>query len=331
MKRIKLGNSGVSLSEISLGAGRLGDASVEDVCFAVADKYVELGGDTFDTARLYAGGNCDIALGKWIASRKIRDKIVVVTKGSHPTVSMFTSRLSKEEITADLDESLRVMNLDHSDVHILHRDDVKKPVGEIVDTLDSLVKSGKTRAVGVSNWTYTRIISAIEYARREGKTEPTVCQAHYSLALTTVPTTGDLTHLVINDSESPWYKESGFALMAFGSNASGWFVKQSALPDSALVNIDPYKIPQSSHRNGYYGGLPDNYRRLARLRKLSADTGYSLSAITTAYSRDSGVNATPLCAYSSVAQLEDSFGALKFTLTKEQVRFLETGSEDPNI
>jgi aryl-alcohol dehydrogenase-like predicted oxidoreductase len=64
---------------------------------------------------------------------------------------------------------------------------------------------------------------------------------------------------------------------------------------------------------------------LERLQKLSKETGYTLSAITTAYARDSGLNASPLCAYSSIGQLKDSFGALQFKLTKEQVKYLETG------
>ena len=317
MKTIGLGNK-VKLSEISLGAGGLGwgDSEAEERCFKIMDLYFELGGRSFDTARIYAGGNCDVSLGNWLKSRKVRDEAVIVTKGSHPNLdSMFVSRLSYDEIERDLDLSLKAIGTVYSDLHILHRDDVKKPVEEIVDSLDSLVKSGKTRAIGVSNWAATRIIQANEYAKSAGK-NPIVCtQMHYSLALTTTPATGDLTHVILNEPDVSWYKESQIALMAFGPQARGWFVKRTEGRelDAGLLR--------------YYDYLPENHRRLERLQKLSKETGYSLSAITTAYVRDSGLNASPLCAYSSIDQLKDSFGALEFVLTKEQVRYLETGDK----
>ena len=313
MNFIELYN-GVKLSEISLGAGALGspDPEIEKKCFSIMDMYVELGGTTFDSARIYAGGNCDAAMGRWLKSRSIRDRATIVTKGSHPNfATMFVSRLSREEIEGDLNESLKVMGIDHSDLHILHRDDVKKPVEEIVDSLDSLVKSGKTRAIGVSNWAASRIIQASAYAKSAGKSPIACLQAHFGLALTTTPSTGDLTHVILNEPDVTWFKESQFPLMAFGPQARGWFVARSE-----------GRQPKSG---GYYDALPENHRRLERLQKLSKETGYSLSALTTAYVRDCGLNASPLCAYSSVEQLKDSFGALKFRLTKSQVKFLETG------
>jgi len=312
MNFIELAN-GVKLSEISLGAGSLGWAD-DERCFAVMDLYVELGGTTFDSARVYADGNCDVSLGKWLKSRNIRDKVTIVTKGSHPDRSnMFVSRLSRGEIEGDLNLSLQAMGIEYSDLHILHRDDVKKPVEDIVDSLDALVKAGKTKTVGVSNWAASRIIQANNYAKSAGKT-PVVCsQAHFSLALTTTPTTGDLTHVILNEPDVGWYKESQIALMAFSPQANGWFVARAE-------GREPKPGPRAK-----YDFLPENHRRLERLVKLSHETGYSLSALTTAYVRDSGLNASPLCGYSNTEQLKDSFGALKFKLTKEQVRFLETG------
>lgn len=308
--------SGVKFSEIALGAGSLGSAEREENCFKIMDRYVELGGTTFDSARLYSSGNCDFAMGRWLKSRSCRNNVTIITKGSHPDPkSMFVSRLSDEEISRDLDESLAAMGIEYSDIHILHRDDVKKPVEEIVDSLDNLVKSGKTRAVGVSNWTASRIIQANRYAKSSGKTPVTCTQAHFSLAVTTPQSTGDLTHVPLDEIEVNWYKESGQAVLAFGPQARGWFVARAE-----------GRIPKDSPKR-YYDDWPENHRRIERLIKLSSEIGYSLSALTTAYVRDSGMNAVPLCAFSSVAQLEDSLSALKFKLSPEQINFLERGTE----
>lgn len=314
MNTIKL-PGGVLLSEIALGESGLSGGRPEESIYPVLDRYVDLGGFTFDTARLY--GRCDAALGRWIKSRGFSDKAAVITKGSHPNLeTMFVSRLSKAEIEGDLETSLRELQLECSALHILHRDDVRIPVEEIMPVLDSLVKAGKTRAIGVSNWTAARIIKANTFATENGLT-PLVCtQAHYSLAQTTAHAMTDITHVPMNDVELNWYRSEPFPLIAFGSQARGWFVKRSK-------DEEPTELPRL-----YYDAFPENWRRLERLRNLSAQIGRSLSAITTAYVRDSLPIAIPLCSYSSLEQLEESMDALNFKLTKEQIRYLEIGEDD---
>ena len=164
MKRIQIA-PGIEMTDIAMGESRRGYPDCEQSAFEVMDRYVELGGNTFDSARLYSDGAADRALGKWIKSRGLRDSLTVVTKGSHPDrKNMFASRLTRRDIEGDLDESLAFMGLAYSDLHLLHRDDVRIPVEEIMPSLDALVRAGKTRAVGVSNWTAARIIEANQFA-----------------------------------------------------------------------------------------------------------------------------------------------------------------------
>ncbi len=302
------------MSEIALGAGKRGAEKDDAVVFEIMDRYVELGGNSFDTARVYGDGASDAGLGRWLKSRGLRDSVTIVSKGSHPDrANMFVPRLSRAEIEQDLNESLRYMGTDHSDLHLLHRDDIKTPVSEIVSSLDALVKAGKTRAVGVSNWTVSRIAEANRFAKENGFAPISCCQMHFSLAQTTAPATGDLTHVPMNDIEFGWYKESRLPVMAFSVQARGWFSVRAA-----------GGTPKDSPTR-YYDGFPENFRRLERLQKLAGELGKSLAAVTTAYARDSGINCVPLCAFSSVAQLEESLEALSFMLTPAQARYLETG------
>jgi len=315
MKKIAVA-PGVELSEISLGAGSRGAEKDEALVFSIMDRYVEAGGTTIDSARLYADGRADAALGKWLGSRSNRDRIVIVSKGSYPVVdATHVSRLSPAEIGRDIDESLAAMGVPYSDLHLLHRDDVRIPVGEIMRPLDALVRAGKTRAVGVSNWTVSRIAEANGFAAENGLAPITCCQMHYSLAQTTAAATGDITHVPMSDVEYAWYKETGLPVMAFGVQAHGWFAKRAAGGD-----------PKGFFAR-YYDYFPENHRRLERLVRLSRETGKTLSALTTAYARDSGLNVSPLCAFSSIAQLEECLDALTFTLTPDQVRYLESGGE----
>jgi aryl-alcohol dehydrogenase-like predicted oxidoreductase len=316
MNTITLEN-GLKFSEIALGAGAMGstDADTEKRVYGVMDRYAELGGFTFDSARLYANGKCDSALGKWLKTRNFRDKATVITKGSHPdSKTMHISRLSRDEIVSDIDLSLKEMGIEYSDIHIVHRDDVRKPVAEIIESLDYLVKSGRTRTIGVSNWTASRIAQANEYAESAGLTKILASQAQFSLAVTTAPATGDPTLVPINEVEMSWYKESQLALLAFGAQAKGWFAQR------ANGNLTKQWLKSS------FDYFPENFSRLERLKKLSEETGKSITALTTAYVRDSGLRAIPLCAYSSIEQLNDSFGALDIKLTAAQIRFLESGT-----
>ena len=311
MKMIKV-IEGLEMTDIALGAGKRGDPAVTQEAFRIMDKYLELGGNCFDTARLYEGGRSDIVLGEFLKSRGNRKDVVLCTKGNHPDpATMFVSRLSKEEIEGDLHESLAAIGTDYTDMHLLHRDNVKLPVGPIVEALSGLVTSGKARAYGVSNWSVTRIAEAIAFAKDNGLVAPSLCQLHYSLLETTAPATGDITHVPMNGIEFGWYLENQFPVMAFGSQGRGYFARVAA------------GEPQKEGGVRYYGWLPQNEGRTARLINMAKEMGVSIAALATAYVRDSGLKASALCAFSSVAQLVDSMGADAFTLTPAQIAQLE--------
>ena len=316
MRTIRLSDQ-VDLSVITMGDSKRGVPEHEQETFRVMDRYRELGGNTFDSARIYDDGGADRALGKWMRSRGVRREAVrIVTKGNHPPLSdMFASRLSKEEIERDLTESLSFIGIECSDLHMLHRDDVQKPVEEIMPALDGLVKAGKTRAIGVSNWTVTRIIEANEFAHANGLEPIRACQMHFSLAQLTAMGGKDLTYCPMNDIEMGWYKESRLPVMCFGAHARGWFAATAA-----------GKAPREELAR-YYGVLPENQRRAVRLQRLAGKLGKSVAAVCTAYVRDSGLNAVVLSSFTKISQLEEAMEAETFALTPEQIKYLETGAD----
>ncbi|MBQ2957639.1 MAG: aldo/keto reductase [Clostridia bacterium] len=314
MKKMMIGP--VDVSEFALGAGKRGPKEMDEACFAVMDRYLEYGGTTFDSARIYAAGQADEALGRWLRSRKIdRSSVRLVLKGCHPTDTkqMHISRLSPEEIRFDLEESLRAVGTEYADLYLLHRDNPRLPVDEIMIELDKLVREGKARAVGCSNWTIGRIIEANEFAEANGLTPLSTCQIHFSLALTTAAQSKDVTHVPMNDIEFGWYEESGFPIMGFGPQGRGFFHRK--------LN----GLPVSENDMRYYERIPENRRRADRLGRLAKESGYSPASLLLAYSRDNRINSEPLAGFSSIAQMDDAYGALNFTLSPEQIRFLESG------
>lgn len=312
MEKIRITDS-MEITKVMIGVERLGLEKTQKECFAFIDRYLDAGGNCIDTARLYNAGETDRVLGEWFRQSGKRDKVILCTKGSHNDPSG-RSRLSKEEIVGDMDAALRDLRLEYSDIHLLHRDDVSLPVSEIMPVLDSLVKSGKTRAVGVSNWTASRIVEANRFARENGLSPLVASQINYSLAVTTPAATGDLTHITMNSVEYGWYRETQFPVMAYSSKARGYFIKMAA--------GEPITRPGVLR---YYDNFPENHRRFERICRLSKELGVSVSALCVAYVLCDGLNCAALLTISKLSQMEDCFAGHDLHLTPEQLNYLNNG------
>ena len=187
MKKIILKNKlhTVAMTNLALGENGINDPDKQDFIFSYMDEYLERGGNCFDTARIYGGGQSEYALGEYLKNKK-REDIVIVTKCAHPDRSLENppSRLTKADILSDVEISLKALKTDYTDVLFLHRDNIKMPVSEIMPILDSLVREGKVRILGVSNWTAGRIAEANEFAAENNLIPISINQISWNLALT---------------------------------------------------------------------------------------------------------------------------------------------------
>lgn len=122
--------------------------------FQLLDDVLAAGITAFDTGRTY--GRNENLFGEWVASRGVRDQVMVLGKGAHPTKDK-DRRVNAADITADIEASLAAFGFDYIDLYILHRDNEETPVGEIVEVLDRHRKAGKIGGYGGSNWTHQRI------------------------------------------------------------------------------------------------------------------------------------------------------------------------------
>src|SRR5579862_5646123 len=132
------------------------------------DHFVEAGGTTVDTARVYAKGSSEKAFGEWLKLRECRDRMVVIGKGAHHDSLTFERRVNPAAIHEDIETTRREMQLDVIDVYILHKDDPDADVGPIVQALNEEVDAGRIKAFGGSSWTHQRIQAANDYAAARG-------------------------------------------------------------------------------------------------------------------------------------------------------------------
>jgi len=148
--------------------------------FALLDAVYEIGCRTFDTAYSYGAGEKERVLSAWLADRGVRDQIVTLGKGAHPEGGR--PRVTPQDITHDLNESLRRLDTDHIEIYVLHRDNPALPVGPIVDVLNEHHRAGKIGVFGGSNWTHERVREANEYAAVNGLVPFGVSSPNFSLA-----------------------------------------------------------------------------------------------------------------------------------------------------
>ncbi len=170
---------GVDLKvSIGLGCNTFGRTTDETSSGRVLDAFVEAGGSLVDTADTYSDGASETILGDWLHRRRNRDRLVLATKvGNHPRFE----GLSAATVTAGLEESLRRLRTDYVDLYFAHYEDENTPVQDSVAAFDALVRAGKVRAVGLSNFAADTVQEWIQVARSGGYAVPMALQPHYSL------------------------------------------------------------------------------------------------------------------------------------------------------
>ncbi len=323
MKTFKIAD--MEISSIIFGTTYLGNYNDYDKAFSHLDEYYNYGGRCIDTARIYSNfapeDICpsETVIGEWLKAKKNRDEIVIVTKGAHPPFgAMDKSRLSYDDIAFDLDESLKALQIDYTDVYFLHRDDGSIPVEQIMTSLNKLVLSGKIKAIGASNWSGRRIAMANEYALNNGLTPFSTSQIQWCLAKASSKDLNDDTLICMDESEFKFYKSSQIPVMAFNAQAKGLFTK--------LVEFDGdiTKLPEKVvDRYLNSDNIEANLAYYEKVIDLSSKHNVTPTVINLAYITSNEITAGAIIGCSNINQIKDSMAASNFTLTKEEIAYLK--------
>ncbi|MBR0229251.1 MAG: aldo/keto reductase [Clostridia bacterium] len=275
MRKQAFGDSQVSV--IGLGSGNFGGKTAESQAREFMDAYAAMGGNLIDTARVYGdfvtprSGESEKVIGRWLTDRRCRKDIFLSTKGGHPPLhDMHRSRLSREEIRGDMAESLHDLQTDYVDIFWLHRDDESRPVGGIMETLQSLIEDGSARMIGVSNWRPERIEEANRYADSHGLTPLTANQPQFSLARQV--RCYDPTLTIMDAKTWRMHRQTGMICCCFSSQAGGFFTKLEASGWE--------KLPENL-KNDY--GCEENLHILEKLWVLRGEIGLSVGSLALAY------------------------------------------------
>ena len=304
-----LGNSGLRTPRLVLG-GNVFDFTVRgEEAFRILDRFVEAGGTMIDTADVYSawvpghvGGESESLLGRWLKRRGRRDDVLIATKVG------FDKGLAPAHVAKAIEASLERLGTDHVDLYYAHKDDPNTPLEDMIAAFDRLVRDGKVRALGASNFSPTRLAEALDVADGGGWTAFTVLQPEYNL-MARPGFEGPLQQVCI---------ERGLGVLPYFGLASGF------LTGKYRSEADFGKSVRGDRMARY---LNDRGRRvLAALDEVAAEAGATPAQVALAWlAAQPGVTA-PIASATSLDQLEELLAVLTLDLKQDQIDRLTQAS-----
>ncbi|MET0182289.1 MAG: aldo/keto reductase, partial [Caulobacterales bacterium] len=264
MERRILGRTGLSVSMLGIGAAQLGvfDLSDEAECVRVAHECFDAGVNLIDTADFYSFGKSEKVVAKVITDR--RDKIIVASKCGMPLSADSNERGgSRRWIMTAIDRSLKRLNTDYIDIYQLHAPDPRTEIEETIDAMNDLIKAGKIRYFGTSNFTGQMTSEAHLRGKLAGLTPPHSEQSEYSI-FNRAPEAEVL----------PANHKYGVGFLAYSPLDGGWlsgkYRKAQAFEKSARQKVQPDRFDLQNPINA------DKLERVEKLIALAKEAGMDL-------------------------------------------------------
>jgi aryl-alcohol dehydrogenase-like predicted oxidoreductase len=321
MKYARLGESGLIVSRLALGSMTFGTGSGPfKSVFKVDQKSandlvaraIDRGINFFNSADVYAGGESERILGKAIGAK--RGGVVIATKvGNRMGDALIESGLSRRHILAAADASLARLGTDYIDVYLVHKTDPLTPIEETIEALERLVKDGKVRYVGFSNWQAWQAAKAVGIQNARGWSPFRAAEMYYSLV------GRDLEHDI-----APFCADAGIGVMAWSPLAGGFL--------SGKYTREKPK-GESGDRLGGFDFLPYDrergYALVDLLKSIGEKRGATPAQVSLAWLLTRPTVASILTGASSAAQLDDNLASVDVKLAAEDLSALDAATKPP--
>jgi len=322
MKYARMGDSGLVVSRLSLGTMTftLGNRSMEAIykvgekdARAMVHRALEKGVNFFDSADGYAGGEAETILGR--AVKGVRDDVILATKvGFRAGEALVRSGLSRQHLHWAADQCLRRLDTDRIDLLLCHRHDPTTPLHETLVALDELVRAGKVRYLGFSNWPAWRVAAAVEFQRANGLARFVAGQIYYSLA-------GRDAELDV----IPAMREYGIGMMVWSPLAQGFLSGK----------ITPENLADGDHRLASFDFLPldkeQGFRALDRMREVAAAKVCTVPQLALAWLLAKPAATNVILGASKMAHLDDNLGAVDIELDADDTAALDALMPPPRL
>ena len=324
MQYTQLGSTGLIVSRLALGGSTFtrGDQSLgafykvgPELADELVGKALDAGVTYFDTADVYASGQSEELLGA--ALKPHRDRVVLSTKVGNRGAGnreLLHSGLSRRHILWSVDQSLKRLGTDWIDYYVVHKTDPFTPIEETLEALDAVVKAGKVRYVGYSNWPAWEVANAVAEQKARGLARFTHGQMYYSLLGRDVErdTTAMMRHFGLG--MTVW------SPLAYGFLAGKYTAEDMAKDDNRFANFDWLKFD----RDQAFALLPI-------LEELAREKGCSMAQLAIAWLLTRPQVDSVLLGATKLHQLEDNLGAVDVMLDAADLTRLDQATRNPPI
>jgi aryl-alcohol dehydrogenase-like predicted oxidoreductase len=314
MDKRPLGRSGLSAAPLALGGNVFGWTADEATSFAILDRFVASGFNLVDTANTYStwvpghvGGESERIIGNWFKKSGKRDQVLIATKVGMQIEG--AKGLKRAQIEGHVEKSLRRLQTDRIDLYQTHADDPDTPVDETLEALGRLVKSGKVRAIGASQYKPDRLKESLESSKRSGLPRYETLQPEFNL----------YDRAAFERDLQPVALEYGLAVIPFFGLAKGF------LSGKYRKASDIEGRPRAAGLKKYFEG-DRGMRILAALDSIAARASATPAQVSLAWMMAQPSIAAPIVSVTSVAQLDEITGAATAKLDKEALAELDRAS-----
>ncbi len=314
MKKRRLGNSDIEIYPLALGGNVFGWTVDESTAFGILDAFVDAGGNLIDTADIYStwvtghkGGESETIIGKWLKKSGKRGKIVIATKvGSE--MGPGRKGLSKAYILREAEESLRRLQTNVIDLYQSHKDDPGTPIEETLEAYDQLIKQGKVRVIGASNFNAKRLLQSLRTSKERGYPAYQCLQPRYNL----------YDRAEYEHSLEPVCRENGLGVITYSSVASGFLTGKYRSEVDLSKSIRGQGVRLYLNKRGF--------RILDVLDQIAGKYNSNPATISLAWlMARSGITA-PIASATSIEQLHHLTAATQLNLDDSSLALLNNAS-----
>ncbi|MET1112528.1 MAG: aldo/keto reductase [Allosphingosinicella sp.] len=311
-ERRSLGRSGLETPRLVLGGNVFGWTATGEEAFRILDRFIDAGGTMIDTADVYSawvpghqGGESESLIGEWLRRRGSREGVLIASKVGMLHRHWGVGKLEPWRIEKAAEASLKRLGVETIDLYYAHQDDPDTPMEEVIEAFDRLVRAGKVRALGASNFTAERLGRALALAREAGMSRYEMLQNEYHL-LERGKLEGDLQRLCLDED---------VAVLPFYGLASGY------LTGKYRSEADYGKSVRGDRMAKYVDGRGPAV--LAVLDEIALETGATQGQIALAWVAAQPAVAAPIASARTPGQLEELIGAMALELTAGQLKRLD--------
>jgi aryl-alcohol dehydrogenase-like predicted oxidoreductase len=315
MKKRRLGHSQIEVAPLAFGGNVFGWTVDEATSFSLLDRFVESGCNLIDTADVYSrwvaghnGGESETVIGKWLKQSGKRDQVILATKVGME-MGPGKKGLSRARIFQAVEESLQRLQTDYIDLYQSHTDDPDTSQEETLEAYGELVKQGKVRAIGASNFNAERLQQAARIARQHGYPQYECMQPEYNL----------YQRSGYECTLEPVCTTHGMGVITYFSLASGF------LTGKYRSKQDMSKSPRGSSMDKYMNER--GFRILNELDNTAKQYNATPARVALAWLMARPSVTAPIASATSLSQLDEMIAATEMALDQESIERLNTASE----